>query len=84
MANEGDGDVIDPINDDLDPQTLRAVQQLIGGYSETAPEKAPHELTDYRAGKHAAYSAIMGVLSRWLEELESERTTDSNKETSDS
>lgn len=70
MTRYDEGDVIDPVVDDLDPDTLKAVMHLIRGYSETSPSTPVSELSDYRMGKHRAYSAVMAVLSRWVEEIE--------------
>lgn len=72
MNEYEEGDVIDPIKDDLDPDTLRAVQHLLRGYSETSPSKPPSELTDYRKGRHNAFSAMMAVISSWLEDIEAD------------
>lgn len=72
MVNYDEGDIIDPVEDDLDPDTLRAVQHVLRGYSETSPAKPPTELNEYRAGRHSAFSAVMAVLTDWLEEIEAD------------
>lgn len=72
------GDVIDPEAEDLDPETLRALRHAIRGFSETSPAKPPTELTEYRAGRHSAFSAVMALLSIWLEEIEGDTKPDSD------
>lgn len=44
---------------------------MIQGFPETTPESPPAGLFKYRAGKQAAYSAVMATISQWLDELES-------------
>lgn len=72
------GDVIDPEPEDLDLETLRALQHAIRGFSETSPAKPPTELTEYRAGRHSAFSAVMALLSSWLEEIEEDTKHDNH------
>jgi hypothetical protein len=71
------GDVIDPEAEDLDPETLRALRHAIRGFSETSPAKPTTELSEYRAGRHSAFSAVMALLSVWLEETEGDTKHDS-------
>jgi len=68
VPENDDSDVIDPVDADLDPETLRAVQKLVRGYLET--EESPAEITDYRAGRHDAFSVVMATISKWLDEIE--------------
>jgi hypothetical protein len=70
MADYEDGEVVDPKTDDLDSKTLQAIQYAVRGYSETSPAKPPAELTEYRRGKHDAFSAVRALLSGWIEEIE--------------
>lgn len=71
-----DGEVVDPKTDDLDPQTLRAIQHAVRGYSEISPAQSPTELTEYRRGKHDAFSAVMALLSGWMGEIEEDTERD--------
>lgn len=68
MTEYDAGDVIDPVDDELDPKTLRAVQHAIRGFPEMG--RSPSDLSEYRAAKRAGYSAVMAVISRWLAQIE--------------
>lgn len=76
MEDYEDGEVVDPKTDNLDLETLWAIQHVVRGYSETSPAKSPTELTEYRRGKHDAFSAVMALLSGWIDKIEEDTEHD--------
>jgi hypothetical protein len=70
-----DDEIIDPT--DLNAETLQAVMTMVSGFLETHPSTPPAKMeSDYREGRHDAFSAVMAVLSQWLDEIEEERPID--------
>lgn len=72
MPKDEDDEIIDPVADELDPETLQAVEQLIKGYQDASPPGPSEELSDYRTGRRDALAAVLATLSRWLDEIESD------------
>lgn len=64
--DKGDDETINP--SELDRETLRQVKKAVNGFSATAPSRPSHELSSHRQGKHDAYSSVMAMLTKWLEE----------------
>jgi hypothetical protein len=84
MTDDEDSESIDPVDDNLDPETLRAVQKLIRGFPSSSPTESSPDLTDYREGRRDAFGAVLSVITHWLDELESDSGRDcSNDEDSE-
>ncbi|MFC4551796.1 MULTISPECIES: hypothetical protein [Halorussus] len=66
-AGDGD-DVIDPAG--LDPETLRQVEQAVRGFRMSDPDEQYADLSEYESGRHDAYSSVLAMLSKWLDEQE--------------
>lgn len=78
MTKEEDNEIIDPVAYELDPETLKAVERLIRGYSDASPSKPSGELTDYQIGRRDAYSAMLATLYKWLDEIEQDSNCESD------
>jgi len=68
-----DDRTIDPIEKDLDPETLRAVQTLIDELPDTATKGSP----EAQEADSDTQSILMETLSSWLDEIERDRRTGS-------
>jgi hypothetical protein len=51
MPKDEADEIIDPVADELDPETLKTVQHLIRGYPDASPSLPSEELTDYKPGE---------------------------------
>jgi hypothetical protein len=68
---EGSGDMtMDPVENDLDPETLRAVRKLIHGYPFTLPEIPAEILADAQEAGYSSLAHLMATLSIWLDASE--------------
>lgn len=64
-----------PVEDALSYDTLRAVMAVVEGYEDAHPEYPVRDLDDYHRGRYEAFTAIRGVLSRWLDAIRKEHRT---------
>lgn len=64
---------IQPVEDGLSYDTLRAVMAVVEGYEDAHPEAPVSDLDDYHRGRYEAFSAMSGVLSRWLVAIRQDR-----------
>lgn len=76
MTAYSEGDEIDPVAENLDKDTIIAVQHAVEGFSTAQPDQSPTEMSDFREGKHRAYSNVIALLGAWLGEIEKSEEED--------
>lgn len=59
-----DDESIDP--SELDTHTLKQIKRVVEAYPVVSED--PLKITDYRAGKHAAYTTVAATLSEWIDD----------------
>jgi hypothetical protein len=68
MLNDEDDEIRKVQAENLDLETVREIKYAVRGFSETEP--SPTDLDEYRTGRHDAFSAVVGLLSRFEAEIE--------------
>jgi len=66
---------IRPVEDALSYDTLRAVMAVIDGYEDAHPGSSVRDLNNYHRGRYEAFTAMRGVLFRWLDAIRKEHRT---------
>jgi hypothetical protein len=59
-----DEETIDPTK--LDTYTLKQIKRVVEAYPVVSED--PSQITDFRAGKHAAYTTVAATLSEWIDD----------------
>jgi hypothetical protein len=59
-----DEETIDPTK--LDTHTLKQIKRVVEAYPVVSED--PTQISDYRAGKHDAFTTVAATLSEWIDE----------------
>ena len=59
-----DEETIDPT--ELDTYTLKRIKRVVKAYPVVSED--PSQISDFRAGKHAAYTTVAATLSEWIDD----------------
>jgi len=78
MSNDEDDEIRKVQAENLDLETVREIKYAVRGFSET--DVSPTDLNEYRTGRHDAFSAVMGLLSRFEAEIEDATGSDGPEE----